>query len=316
MNYRHIYCVIISHAKSEEKLGLRKKGNGEYYEAHHILPKSLFPLWKEKNSNIVLLTAREHFFCHQLLTKIYPSKEMNYALIAFKVRPNTDIKNYKISSKEYERLRKLHSEMMKNMFKNFPKEKQLEINEKRKISRSNRTEEQKLKTKEKVKAAWAKRTEEEKIKSLEKRRKKLKNRTEEENREIQRKRLATLNNRPEEEKLKTKIKQKSWYSNFSKKEKEDYHKKVSEGVLKSIDKIQENRRKTMENWSDEQKENYIKSHSYGALNSEKMKTAQLKYKKYKENGGKLKWNYWRHLGMPIEDNSSKAIEDKSENKSE
>lgn len=44
MNYRHVYCVIISHAKSEEKLGLRKKGNGTYYEAHHILPRSLFPL--------------------------------------------------------------------------------------------------------------------------------------------------------------------------------------------------------------------------------------------------------------------------------
>lgn len=70
MNYRHVYCVIISHAKSEEKLGLRKKGNGTYYEAHHILPKSLFPLWENRKSNLVLLTARERLFCHQLLIKI------------------------------------------------------------------------------------------------------------------------------------------------------------------------------------------------------------------------------------------------------
>ena len=80
MNYRHIYMLIVERAKSEEKLGLRKKGNGEYYERHHILPKSLFPLWAKKKSNLVLLTARENFFCHQLLTKIYSSKEMYSAL--------------------------------------------------------------------------------------------------------------------------------------------------------------------------------------------------------------------------------------------
>lgn len=80
MNYRHVYMLIIEHAKSEEKLGLRKKRNGEYDEAHHILPKSLFPLWAKRKSNLVLLTAREHFFCHQLLTKIYPCRQMCGAL--------------------------------------------------------------------------------------------------------------------------------------------------------------------------------------------------------------------------------------------
>ena len=83
MNYRHIYCKIISYAKSQEKLGLRRKGNGEYYERHHILPRSLFPLWEKDERNLVLLTAREHFFCHQLLYKIYPCKEMNYALFLY-----------------------------------------------------------------------------------------------------------------------------------------------------------------------------------------------------------------------------------------
>lgn len=102
MNYRHVYMLIIEHAKSEEKLGLRKKGNGNYYERHHILPKSLYPLWIKEKRNLVLLTAREHFFCHQLLTKIYPSKEMTYAIYAFVNRPNA---NYKISSREYERLK-------------------------------------------------------------------------------------------------------------------------------------------------------------------------------------------------------------------
>lgn len=91
MNYKHIYMLIISRAKSEEKLGLRKKGNGEYYEAHHTLPKSLFPNWNKRSSNIVLLTAREHFFCHQLLTKIYPCREM-YAAFHFLCGRHKDLK--------------------------------------------------------------------------------------------------------------------------------------------------------------------------------------------------------------------------------
>lgn len=71
MNYRKVYMKIISEAKSEN----RKKNNGVYYEQHHILPKaiSLFPLWSKRKSNIVLLTAREHFICHQMLAKIYGS---------------------------------------------------------------------------------------------------------------------------------------------------------------------------------------------------------------------------------------------------
>lgn len=102
MNYRHIYCKIVSYAKSQEKLGLRKRGNGEYYERHHILPKSLFPLWENDERNLVLLTAREHFFCHQLLYKIYPCKEMNYALFYM---ANCKKEDMKLSSKQYEKVR-------------------------------------------------------------------------------------------------------------------------------------------------------------------------------------------------------------------
>ncbi len=98
MNYRKLYINIIKNAKSQN----RHKGDGNYYENHHILPKSLFPLWKNRKSNQVLLTAREHFFVHQLLAKIYPCNEMFFACNAFISRPNAD---YKISSKEYEKLK-------------------------------------------------------------------------------------------------------------------------------------------------------------------------------------------------------------------
>ena len=90
MNYRHVYMLIIEHAKKEVELGLRpesiyKRKNfpNQYFEFHHILPKSLFPLWIKRKSNLVPLTAREHFFCHQLLTKIYPHSSMWRALASF-----------------------------------------------------------------------------------------------------------------------------------------------------------------------------------------------------------------------------------------
>lgn len=98
---------IINNAKLEENLGLRKKKNGVYYESHHILPKSIFPLWKNKKSNKVLLTAREHFFCHQLLTKIFPSYEMICAL--FYMCNGNKYQRKECSSREYENIKKDHS---------------------------------------------------------------------------------------------------------------------------------------------------------------------------------------------------------------
>lgn len=127
MNYRHIYCKIISYAKSQNRF----KGDGNYYESHHILPKSLFPLWKNRKSNQVLLTAREHFFVHQLLAKIYPTQQMIFAMYAFIARPNAD---YKISSREYERIRtersKLLSEKMMGVGIPLSKAQRAQINQK------------------------------------------------------------------------------------------------------------------------------------------------------------------------------------------
>jgi len=96
VDYRKTYIKIISRAKSENRI----KGNGIYYEAHHILPKSLFPLWEKRKSNIVLLTAREHFFCHQLLVKIYPRKAMWCSLMFLGNKYRGE--KISISSREYE----------------------------------------------------------------------------------------------------------------------------------------------------------------------------------------------------------------------
>lgn len=110
MNYRNVYIKIIRNAKSQN----RRKGDGTYYEQHHILPKSLFPLWTKRKSNLVLLTAREHFFVHELLTKIYPSNEMSFALFAFITRPNAD---YKIVPRTYEKLKAARAQLLSETMK-------------------------------------------------------------------------------------------------------------------------------------------------------------------------------------------------------
>jgi hypothetical protein len=48
----------------------RRKYEGTYFENHHIQPRCMGG--SEDPSNLVLLTAREHFIAHLLLVKMYP----------------------------------------------------------------------------------------------------------------------------------------------------------------------------------------------------------------------------------------------------
>lgn len=50
-----------------------------YIERHHIQPRSLGGT--DSAANLVNLTAREHFVCHWLLTKIYPTGEEHYKML-------------------------------------------------------------------------------------------------------------------------------------------------------------------------------------------------------------------------------------------
>lgn len=108
MNYRKIYARIIKKAKKEN----REKGKGMYYEAHHIKPKSLFPAFSKTKQNIVLLTAREHYVAHKLLTKIYPCNSMLYAFMVMssKAINNNGRRDYFVSSRDFDRLKKRFSE--------------------------------------------------------------------------------------------------------------------------------------------------------------------------------------------------------------
>ena len=81
-----------------------------YYEKHHITPKSIGG--DNISSNLILLTAREHFVCHLLLTKmtsgLHKSK-MTYALNMMLVKRNNCHFRYLPRSKIYEITRKLNS---------------------------------------------------------------------------------------------------------------------------------------------------------------------------------------------------------------
>ena len=77
MDHQKVYDAIILKAKSENRIKEtyynRKKSNFSlaYYENHHIIPRCMNG--NNDSSNMVLLTAREHYICHKLLTYIYPT---------------------------------------------------------------------------------------------------------------------------------------------------------------------------------------------------------------------------------------------------
>jgi hypothetical protein len=112
MNYVRIYNQIIEKAKSEN----RTKKTKIYYEAHHIIPKCLggegeYFQWNN-HSNIILLTPKEHFLCHQLLCEIYPNNDkLKYALWSMCNKSSSKNRNYKISSRLYERIKIYQSEI-------------------------------------------------------------------------------------------------------------------------------------------------------------------------------------------------------------
>jgi hypothetical protein len=105
MDYQKIYTQLIERAKIRQLEG--------YIEKHHIVPKCVGG--NNNNDNLVKLTAREHFICHQLLCEIYPNnKSLKYALYLMNIgkRKYKDA-NYQISSRVYSRLKVEHSLLMK-----------------------------------------------------------------------------------------------------------------------------------------------------------------------------------------------------------
>ena len=132
MNYEKIYHSIIEKAKTRILT--------EYFEEHHIIPKSLGG--NNSKENKAILTAREHFVCHWLLWKFSKGKDkikMGHAFGMMRYHSST---NRYYTSIGYEIARKAHSlsaslhhkgkilsdEEMKRMKENNPNAKEIEIN--------------------------------------------------------------------------------------------------------------------------------------------------------------------------------------------
>lgn len=89
----------------------RKKDKNTYYESHHIVPRCLGG--NDDKENLVLLTAREHFIAHRLLSKIYP-QDLNLKLaVLFMASTETLGEIYKVTSRTYSILKSEASESRK-----------------------------------------------------------------------------------------------------------------------------------------------------------------------------------------------------------
>ena len=101
MNYKKIYDNIINYRKNNEYKG--------YTECHHILPRSLGG--SNDKTNLVNLSAREHYICHLLLTKMYEKgtneyyKSVHAFMMMCNAKSNNQERDYKINSKIYEKLK-------------------------------------------------------------------------------------------------------------------------------------------------------------------------------------------------------------------
>ena len=113
MNYQRIHDAIIDRARNRTLQGYREK--------HHVIPRCLggtnFP------DNLVFLTAREHFIVHKLLCEIYPNESklfFAYRMMAYMTRSKDNIRDYYISSREFNRIRILAREQMSILAKRRP----------------------------------------------------------------------------------------------------------------------------------------------------------------------------------------------------
>jgi hypothetical protein len=104
MNYERIYNQIIERAKNRILVG--------YKEIHHIIPRCMGGT--NEKDNLVDLTAREHFICHLLLTRIHPThKGLRLAVWNMCNTKRSYQSRYKPNSQLYEMIRTEYSEYIK-----------------------------------------------------------------------------------------------------------------------------------------------------------------------------------------------------------
>jgi len=127
MNYEKIYQQLMDRAQPRTLPG--------YKERHHIVPKCIGG--DNSISNLVYLTAREHFIAHKLLCEIYPdNSKLHYALwmMSNKTQSGNQQRLYNISNREYDRIKLLISETRKSFTHSDDSKKKISQSNKGKIS--------------------------------------------------------------------------------------------------------------------------------------------------------------------------------------
>lgn len=146
-SYTNTYYKIVNRSFQEN----RKRSDDRLYEEHHIIPKSCGGT--DDQSNLVLLTPKEHYICHRLLPKMVKSKfhyeKMIYALWCL-INGNGRSKRYSPSGKIYQMIKeqqsKTRSERMKGENNSFYRKTHTEET-KRKLSENNPTKREDVKAK-------------------------------------------------------------------------------------------------------------------------------------------------------------------------
>lgn len=106
MNYQRIYNQIVNNRKSNAVDG--------YTERHHIVPRSFGGT--DDKENIVALTAREHFICHWLLIKIYPTGSDHHKAIQAFMMMSVSCKNHKrLTSRLFKQFKEEYSKIMSSL---------------------------------------------------------------------------------------------------------------------------------------------------------------------------------------------------------
>jgi hypothetical protein len=95
MDYKKIHDLIIERAQTRVLTG--------YKERHHIVPKCMGGT--NDSTNLVELTAREHFIIHKLLYEIHPEHHGLFKGYYAMAMLNSPDRNISLTAREYEYLR-------------------------------------------------------------------------------------------------------------------------------------------------------------------------------------------------------------------
>ena len=108
MNYKQIYNQLISKRQQETP------PENCYTETHHIKPKCLGGT--NETTNLVKLTAREHYIAHLLLAKIYNTYGM-YAAVIYMQTGRFKNRKFKFNSRLYQKIREEFANKMSQKMK-------------------------------------------------------------------------------------------------------------------------------------------------------------------------------------------------------